>query len=139
MKDPVPQFSYFIKELRKLGLAYIHLVEPRIKGDNDADGYEQQHSLQFALEAWDNSNPTLIAGGYNPDTAKAAIDKTYADYNVAIVFGRHFLANPDLPFRIMKGIELNKYDRSSFYLAKNPKGYIDYPFSKEWEEEPSRL
>ena len=135
MKDPIPQFTDFIKGLREIGLAYIHLVESRIKGDNDAYHSHERESNEFALKAWNKYNPVLIAGGFKPDTAKEAIDRKYADQDVAIVFGRYFLANPDLVFRIKKGIELNKYDRRSFYLAKNPKGYVDYPFSKEWWEE----
>lgn len=32
MSDPIPQFSYIIHNLRELGLAYLHLVEPRVSG-----------------------------------------------------------------------------------------------------------
>lgn len=135
MKDPIPQFTHFIKGLREIGLAYIHLVNPRIKGDNDGEAGHEIETLDFAFDAWNKANPVLVAGGYSPETAEQAIDKTYADQDVAIVFGRYFLANPDLIFRIKKGIELNKYNRPTFYLAKNPKGYIDYPFSKEFSEE----
>ena len=34
------------------------------------------------------------------------------------MFGRWFIANPDLPERIAKGAALNKYDRSTFYGGK---------------------
>jgi NADPH2 dehydrogenase len=39
MTDPVPTFSYIIKELAKrhTDLAYVHFVEPRISGAVDAD------------------------------------------------------------------------------------------------------
>ena len=39
MEDPIPTFSYVIKELAKrhTDLAYIHLVEPVVSGDNDAE------------------------------------------------------------------------------------------------------
>jgi hypothetical protein len=43
-----------------------------------------------------------------------------------IAFGRHFIANPDLPKRIELGIPLNHYDRSTFY-AFDAHGYTDYP------------
>lgn len=38
MKDPVPTFSYVVKELAKrhTDLAYLHVVEPVVSGDNDA-------------------------------------------------------------------------------------------------------
>jgi 2,4-dienoyl-CoA reductase-like NADH-dependent reductase (Old Yellow Enzyme family) len=48
------------------------------------------------------------------------------------MFGRYFLANPDLVYRIKHGLQLNPYDRSTFYAVKNPMGYLDYPFSDEF-------
>jgi N-ethylmaleimide reductase len=43
-----------------------------------------------------------------------------------IAFGRHFIANPDLPRRIKLGLPLNAYDRSTFY-GYDARGYTDYP------------
>ena len=43
-----------------------------------------------------------------------------------IAFGRHFIANPDLPKRIELGLPLNPYDRSTFY-GYDGRGYTDYP------------
>jgi N-ethylmaleimide reductase len=43
-----------------------------------------------------------------------------------IAFGRHFIANPDLPERIELGLPLNPYDRSTFY-AFDARGYTDHP------------
>lgn len=31
MKDPIPQFSYLISQLRALNLSFLHLVEPRVQ------------------------------------------------------------------------------------------------------------
>ena len=45
-----------------------------------------------------------------------------------MVFGRHFLANPDLVQRIKNSLPLNKYDRASFYTPEAAEGYFDYPF-----------
>lgn len=70
-----------------------------------------------------------MAGGYTPENALKAVNGDYRDYEVAVVFGRHFLANPDLPYRIKEGLPLNKYDRASFYTPLFPQGYIDYPFT----------
>lgn len=67
----------------------------------------------------------FAAGGFDRDNT---VPKVKADEADAIVFGRHFIANPDLPFRLAEGHELNKYDRSTFYGADPPaKGYTDYP------------
>ena len=43
-----------------------------------------------------------------------------------IAFGRHFIANSDLPTRIELGLPLNRYDRSTFY-GFEAHGYTDYP------------
>ena len=48
MKDSIPQFTYMIKGLRDIGLAYLHLVESRVSGDIDGSGYE---GLKFAFDA----------------------------------------------------------------------------------------
>lgn len=68
----------------------------------------------------------VAAGGFNRDNAAVKVDVDAADL---IVFGRYFIANPDLVKRLEKGWELNPYDRSTFYGAEPPeKGYNDYPF-----------
>lgn len=135
MDDPVPQFTHIIKGLKALDLAYIHVVESRVSGNADVESSDR---LDFALEAWGKEKPVLIAGGLRPDSARRLVDEEYKDYNVGAVFGRYFISTPDIVYRIKKGIELNPYDRDTFYKAKSPDGYIDYPFSKEFEAEQSR-
>jgi 2,4-dienoyl-CoA reductase-like NADH-dependent reductase (Old Yellow Enzyme family) len=44
-----------------------------------------------------------------------------------VAFGRHFLANPDLPKRIRLGLALNAQDRNTFYTC-DAHSYTDYPF-----------
>ncbi|KAJ1326131.1 NADPH2 dehydrogenase [Microdochium nivale] len=135
--DVLEQYSYLVRELKKLDLplAYISLVEAR--GDPAVLflGAEQLHegkTLDFILDIWAGQSPVLIGGGYEPETAIQAVDGHYARWDVLIVFGRHFLANPDMPFRIRHRLPLNKYNRDTFYLPGTPVGYNDYPFSDEF-------
>ncbi|KAH7311322.1 NADH:flavin oxidoreductase NADH oxidase family protein [Stachybotrys elegans] len=131
------QYSYIINELKSLQvpLAYLHLVEARadpvtwVTGDAPAHG---DKSLEFILEAWDNQSPVIVAGGYHPDNAIEAVEDRYSKWDVLVAFGRTFLANPDLVYRIKHGLELNPYDRPSFYTPKTETGYNDYPFSPEY-------
>jgi 2,4-dienoyl-CoA reductase-like NADH-dependent reductase (Old Yellow Enzyme family) len=44
----------------------------------------------------------------------------------AIVYGKLFLANPDLPERFKRDAPLNEPDQSTFYKP-GVRGYIDYP------------
>jgi N-ethylmaleimide reductase len=46
----------------------------------------------------------------------------------AVAFGRLFIANPDLPERLARGVPLNPYDRATFY-GGGEKGYTDYPIA----------
>ncbi|KAH6670487.1 NADPH dehydrogenase [Halenospora varia] len=138
MKDPVPQFTYLTQELKKLKLAYLHVVESRISGGGDAD-HPTEDSLDFILDIWGKTSPILLAGGFKPDGAYAAVDREHKDKDIAIVFGRYFISNPDLVFKIKTGLDLTPYDRSKFYLKKQEEGYTTYPFSKEFEAQAQVL
>lgn len=71
----------------------------------------------------------IAAGGFNRDNASPKVESGDADL---IIFGRHFIANPDLPKRLAEGLQLNAYDRNTFYGADPPqKGYTDYPFFEQ--------
>ncbi|OHW92608.1 NADPH2 dehydrogenase [Colletotrichum incanum] len=129
MTDPIPQFTHVVRELKRLRLAYLHLVEGRVDGNVDAASVD---SIQFMIDAWDNQSPVLIAGGFNPESAQRAVEG-HRSKEVAIVFGRWFISNPDLPFRIQKGLPLTPYKRNTFY-AETKEGYTDYTFSDEFVE-----
>ncbi|EED16347.1 NADH:flavin oxidoreductase/NADH oxidase family protein [Talaromyces stipitatus ATCC 10500] len=121
-------FTYLAQEVAKFKLAYVHLVESRVSGNADVE--QPQGSLQFFLDAYRDASPLVLAGGYKAHSAKEAVETRYKDHQVVIAFGRPFISNPDLPFRIKEGIELAPYNRDTFYLFKDPKGYVDYPFSE---------
>src|SRR6202162_33466 len=119
--NPRALFRYVAERLNVFGLAYLHVIEPRIKGaDLVAEGQgpvaAQELSKIFR-------GPTIAAGGFEPDTAEATVANGDARL---IAFGRHFIANPDLPKRIELGLPLNHYDRSTFY-GFDARGYTDYP------------
>lgn len=104
ISDPMPQFVYLVKQLAQLDLAYLHLVESRISGNLDTDCTEK---LDFAIEAWNKTSPILLAGGYGPDTARHVL-QVHEGQAIAIAFGRYFISNPDLPYRIFNSLELTK-------------------------------
>jgi NADPH2 dehydrogenase len=129
MADPIPQFTYLAKGLKALKLAYLHVIESRISGNADIESTEK---VDFLVELWGKTRPIFLAGGFTPELAKRAVEE-YKDYDVAIVFGRYFISNPDLPFRVKKEIPFTPYNRETFYKVGSPDGYIDYPFSKEFD------
>jgi NADPH2 dehydrogenase len=131
MEKPEPTFEYLLAELKPLGLSYVHLIEARIKGNDDADcGGEK--SVAWMVKLWNNVSPVVLAGGFQPKSANHALEDTYKDYDIVIAFGRYFVANPDLVFRVKQGVPLTGYDRAVFYTPKTPKGYIDYSFSDQY-------
>ncbi|KAJ5468297.1 Aldolase-type TIM barrel [Penicillium sp. IBT 31633x] len=131
MVDPKPQFEYLARQIAKLRLAYVHLIESRISGNADVD---QDDRLDFFMRAYCNASPVIFAGGYDADSAVQAVDVKYADFDAIIGIGRPFISNPDLPFRVKEGLPLVPYQRETFYTPMDPKGYIDYEFSAEFKE-----
>lgn len=132
MTDPVPTFTYVVEQLRSLNVAFIDLVEARIRGNDDADCGGDKDVSPF-VHAWGKDKPIMIGGGFNPESAQKAVDETYKDYKLAVIFGRSWTSNPDLPFRVKKDIPLVKYDRGSFYIPKSSTGYTDWEFSEEFK------
>ncbi|KAJ6522870.1 hypothetical protein B0H19DRAFT_973116 [Mycena capillaripes] len=127
MVDPKPTFTHLVSQIRAAhpDLAYLHIIEPRIGGDNDSAGGNADASNDFIRELW--APKTLIStGGY---TRKTALERAEKDGNL-IAFGRQFLANPDLPVRLMKNIPTNTPNRETFY-SDGTIGYIDYPFADQ--------
>jgi N-ethylmaleimide reductase len=123
--DPEALFTHVADKLNQFGLAYLHIIEPRVKGNVVID--EGQPAVASELLRKVFNGKITAAGGFEPDTAEAIVEKGDAD---AVTFGRYFLSNPDLPLRIREGLPLNAYDRDTFYTF-DAKGYTDYPFFEE--------
>jgi N-ethylmaleimide reductase len=120
--NPAALFDYVVEQLNRFGLAYLHIIEPRVKGNVlIAEGQEPVATAQLRKIF---RGKIIAAGGFEPDTAEAIVEKGDADL---VAFGRHFVANPDLPKRIKLGLPLNDYDRKTFYTF-DFHGYTDYPF-----------
>ncbi|KAK0455323.1 FMN-linked oxidoreductase [Desarmillaria tabescens] len=137
MVDPKPTFGYLASQLkaRQPRLAYLHVVEPRMLWMDDRKDEEigVDEENDFIRSVW-SPKPLISAGGYH---CQSAID-TAEDKGDLIAFGRHFIANPDLVYRLEKDIKLNPYDRKTFYLPGEitPTGYTDYPFAEDYTVRP---
>ena len=131
--DPRTLFRYVAERLNDLKLAYLHIIEPRIKGgDLIAEGMGPVAAQELGQIF---KGPIIAAGGFEPDTAEAAVANGVASL---IAFGRQFIANPDLPKRIKLGLPLNRYDRSIFY-GFDARGYTDYPTYEEVEADQAEV
>ena len=119
--NPRALFRYVADGLNDFKLAYLHVIEPRIKGGELIAERQGPVAAQELSKVF--HGPVIAAGGFEPDTAETTVANGDASLTA---FGRHFIANPDLPKRIALGLPLNPYDRSTFY-AFDARGYTDYP------------
>lgn len=119
--DPRHTFGYVARRADTMGLAYLHVIEPRVRGNDtlaaDADPVASA-DLRKSF-----SGSIIAAGGFDPRGAEAVVEKGDADL---VAFGRLFSSNPDLPQRIKLGQPLTHYDRSTFW-GGTERGYIDFP------------
>jgi len=119
---PRELFMFVIKELNERQLAYLHLIEARGSEIGLTDELHENAVNNAVLFRSVFNGPLLSAAAYSPDSAAVAIEQKHAD---AIVFGRLFIANPDLVERIKGSNPLNPSDRSTFY-GGGEHGYTDY-------------
>jgi N-ethylmaleimide reductase len=122
--DPAATFGYVTTQLDRLGIAYLHVVEPRIKGTEEISHGRPPIAAQHLRPKF--SRTLIAAGGFTPASAEAVV--TFGDADL-VAFGRHFISNPDLPERIRQGLPLTRYDRSTFY-GGDARGYTDYPVAE---------
>ena len=120
-------YSHAIKSLDRLGLAYLHFIEPRSSGAGRAEVDHQNVPSAMLLYRPMWSGKLISAGGFAGETAETAIAAGHVD---AIAFGRIFISNPDLPNRLQHGYPITPYNRATFYSGEEV-GYTDYPAYNE--------
>jgi N-ethylmaleimide reductase len=125
--DPMPLYGHAVKSLDRLGLAYLHIIEPRSSGSGRAEVNWQNVPSAMVLFRPFWSGVLIAAGGFTGEAAEAAIAEKHAD---AIAFGRIFISNPDLPRRLQQGYPITPYNRATFYGGEAA-GYTDYPVYDE--------
>lgn len=115
-------FGELLNQLTPLDLAYVHVLEPGVI----ADGGQISDKTDVLSSEWVRARYAggiISAGGHTRTSAEHVLDNGWAD---AVAFGRLFLANPDLPQRIITDAPLNEPVRATFY-GGGDEGYLDYP------------
>ena len=120
---PIDTFSYLARELGARRMAYLHIAEPVAGPAVAPPGTVRATPILRRLF----EGPVIVNGGYNVESANAAIAAGEADL---VAFGVPFLANPDLPERWRRGSPLNAPRLEHFYAGEE-KGYTDYPTLEE--------
>src|SRR5471032_2783159 len=123
--NPDATFGYLAGKLDAVGLAYLHIIEPRIKGDDTL--HEGQDDVAAATLRKFFKGTIIAAGGFTRESAQDIVARGDADL---VAFGRHFSSNPDLPERLKHNLPLNHYKRDAFW-GGDESGYNDFATYEE--------
>ena len=109
--NPLATFSYVARELGKRNIAFICAREAQ---DDKSIGAKLKKEFGGVY---------IMNQQLTKETAEALINNGKAD---AVAFGVSFIANPDLPKRLLLNSELNTPITETFYTI-GAVGYTDYP------------
>ena len=116
-ENPHETYLEAVRLMERIGIAYVSLAE----ADWDNAPELPITFRQAVREAF--SGLLMYAGKYSSERADKVLN---ADWGDLIGFGRWFIANPDLPARLLNQWPLNELDASSLY-GGTAVGYSDYP------------
>ena len=112
-------YIYVIKELEKLNLGYVHIM------DGLAFGFHEKGTPMTLQEFREHYSGIIIGNcGYSKEDAEERINSGVADI---AAFGRPFISNPDLVDRLRHNHPLTPHEDMSFWYTPDAQGYTDYP------------
>ena len=116
-------YLHVIKELSKLDLGYVHIM------DGLAFGFHEQGAPMTLAEFREHYKGIIFGNcGYTKEDAEKRLSEGLID---VAVFGRLFISNPDLVARFEKNWPLNPSEDMSLWYTPGPEGYTDYTPYKE--------
>jgi 2,4-dienoyl-CoA reductase-like NADH-dependent reductase (Old Yellow Enzyme family) len=123
--DPIETHRALLDALPTADMAYVHVM----KADAFAAALNNGGASGDTLAAMraHAKGALIAAGGYDAAAGEAALESGLLQ---AVVFGRPFIANPDLVSRIRNGTALARPNPDLFYTP-GPEGYSDYPSASQ--------
>jgi len=118
--NPDATFGYFAERLNAYPLAYLHIIEPRVKGVETIHEGMPPVASERLRKIYKGT--IIAAGGFSRENAEATLAKGDADL---IAIGRWFSSNPDLPYRFKERLPLTPYVREAFW-GGTERAYIDF-------------
>ncbi|MGY2219862.1 alkene reductase [Pseudomonas sp. SDO558_S425] len=116
-EDPHHTYIEAIKVLEAAGIAYVSIAE----ADWDNAPELPESFRQAVRDTF--SGRIIYAGRYTAERGVRLVEAGLADL---IAFGRPYIANPDLPQRLLNGWPLNPLNADSLYGGTEV-GFTDYP------------
>ncbi len=111
-------YLYAIKELEKMNLAYVHIM------DGLGFGFHEKGEPMTLAEFREHYTGTIIGNcGYTQEDAEKRLAAGGADM---AAFGRPFITNPDLVERLQNNWPLTPFDDMSMWYTPDAEGYTDY-------------
>ncbi|KAJ0031098.1 hypothetical protein Pint_13487 [Pistacia integerrima] len=133
--DPLNLGLAVIERLNKIQedvgekLTYLHITQPRYTayGQTESGKAGTEDEEAELLRTWRKSyeGSFISSGGFTRELGLQAVAQGDADL---VSYGRLFIANPDLVYRLKVNAPLNKYIRKTFYTQDPVVGYTDYSF-----------
>lgn len=121
--NPQPLFTYVVKQLATLGLAYIHIIEGATGGPREIEDRPFDYeALKAAYREAGGKGAWMVNNGYDRPLA----DEAVKEGDDLVAFGKPFISNPDLVRRLRENSTLNELDKATMY-GGGAKGYTDYP------------
>jgi N-ethylmaleimide reductase len=123
--NPDVTFGYFVEQLNRYPLAYLHIIEPRVKGVETIDETRPPVASAFLRKIYKGS--IIAAGGFDRAGAEAILEEGDADL---VAFGRFFSSRHNLP--------LAPYRREAFWGGTEYL-YNDFPTYGDRSSQALRL
>jgi len=121
--DPAATYGQAAVDLDRLGVVYLHVIEPGVNGTLSEPAPMSSPVLGSGFFRPLFSRTIIAASGLTARTGTARIESGDADL---VAYGKLYISNPDLPERFAAGAELTEPDRDMFYFG-GAEGYTDYP------------
>ncbi|MBN2639384.1 MAG: alkene reductase [Bacteroidales bacterium] len=114
------QYEELASKLNESDLAYVHIVDHSSMGAPEVPD-RMKAKIRKAF-----NNTLIISGGYNKERAEADLQAEKGDL---VAFGKPFISNPDLVYRMENDLPLTPFVSDTFYTP-DEKGYTDYSFAE---------
>lgn len=104
--------------LGKMNLTYLHIADLSSMGGDFTVTATVKEKIRKAF-----GGAIILSGAYDSAKAEQDIQDNKAEL---VAFGRPFISNPDLVYRMSNQLALNEVDFNTLYTP-GEEGYIDYP------------
>lgn len=111
-------YESLAKDLGAMQLAYIHIADMSSMGGDFTVTATVKEKIKNAF-----GGAIILSGGYDAEKAEKDLQ---ADKGALVAFGRPFISNPDLVYRMKNKQKLNEVDFNTLYTP-GEEGYTDYP------------